>query len=263
MFGQVSDLPHLANYTQALKKFNETKGIRGRTHIKPLKTNRRDPDSYQIKQNPLGGIECWLYQTPVLIYYPNELVINTFDSRTTCCFVDDIAPNGIWANQYQSTMVVSIMGEGQFIGSSIRIPMDENYLPIKGAVESYKLDQVVLNRTRAAEARKMCKDVIALAQVTSKLDGYWESLRASKEETDDENLDWLRRLLDIGGYSRRERWDGSMYHCGFGSWGERSAEDLLPRLKQRLYQRTYEQENCYDYIAAPYGVVPKNWRVSE
>lgn len=169
-FGRVLDMPRFENYNEAKKFFDETKGIRGRLHLKPLKSSRRDPDHYRIDINPLGGIECWLYQTPVLIYYPDHLVVNTFDSRTTVGFVDDVAPRWMYSYQYQGTQIISVGGEGSFIGTRIEVPVDKDYQPIKGQVRSAQLEKVTLNKKRAAESRKQCAEVIELARVTSKVE---------------------------------------------------------------------------------------------
>lgn len=267
-FGRVLDMPRFENYNEALAYFTKTKGIRGRLHLKPLKSSRRDPDHYRIDINKDGGIECWLYQTPVLIYYPDKLVVNTFDSRTTVGFVDDVAPRWMYSYQYQGTQIIAVCHQmeggasGQFIGTRIEVAVDKDYQPIKGGVSASKLNKVVLNKTRAAQSRKQCKDVIELARVTSKIDGYWQALKENDETPEEPAMQWLKNILKIGGYYTGERWNGNTYHTGFGSWGESSAELLLPRLKQHLFKAMYKNDGCYDYVPSPYGVVPKKWRVA-
>lgn len=264
-FGYVTDLPRFENYNQALAYFNKTKGMRGREHIKPLKTTRRCPDDYRIDKRQDGGIECWLYKTPVLTFYPDSIVINTFDSRTTCSFVDSIAPSWVWSNINQGTQVISVIGEGMFIGPRVEISVEcvyGVYTPVKGSVKASKLEQVILNKQRATESRKQCKEVVELARVTSKIDGYWDALNSSTEPVEDEAMQWLKNVLRIGKYYQHQRWNGSISHTGFGSWGEQTAEGLLPRLKQRLYKMTYTEHDCYDYIPAPYGTLPKVWRTA-
>ena len=268
-FGRVSDMPRFENYDQALAYFTKTKGIRGRLHLKPLKSNRRDPDHYRIDVNPLGGVECWLYQTPVLIYYPDKLVVNTFDSRTTVGFVDDVAPRWLWSFIQGGTQIIGVCRQmdsgaaGYFIGNRIEVGVDKDYQPIKGGVSASKLNKVVLNKTRAAQSRKQCKDVIELARVTSKIDGYWAALKENDETPEEQAMQWLKNVLKIGGYHRHERWNGSVVHTGFGSWGEATPEALLPRMKKHLFKAMYKNDGCYDYEPSPYGVVPKEWRVAE
>lgn len=266
-FGRVLDMPRFENYNEALAYFTKTKGIRGRLHLKPLKSSRRDPDHYRIDINKDGGIECWLYQTPVLTYYPDKLVVNTFDSRTTCAFVDDIAPRWLWSFIQGGTQIIGVchqMGSGAagyFIGNRIEVGVDKDYRPVKGGVRSAQLEKVVLNRTRAAQARKQCAEVLELARVTSKVDGYWAALKDSDEVIEEQAMQWLKNILKIGGYYQHERWNGSVVHAGFNSWGEPSAELLLPRMKKHLYKAMYKNDGCYDYERAPYGVIPKEWRI--
>lgn len=269
-FGYVSDLPRLENYEQALTYFNQTKGVRGRTHIKPLKINRRDPDSYQIDVVKVGdaivAVQCWLYNTPVLEYYKDRIVVNTWNSRTTCGFVDSIAPYWLQAGMRQDRMRLFVRGEGQFMSDfhkneSVTIHVDNQYAPIKGGVKAGVFNEVVLNRTRAAAARKELKPIMELARATSKLDGYWLALRQTSEEIEDETMCKLRALLDANGYSVREGWNGSTVHSMGHVWGMASQEQLLPTLKKRAYLYAYRANNCYDRAPAPYGVIPKNWEL--
>lgn len=267
-FGYITDLPRFNTYAEALAFFNKTKGMRNREHIKPLKSSRRCPDDYRIAKRLDGGIECWLYRTPVLIYYPTHMVINTWDSRTTCSFVDNIAPSWLWAYMYKDTQIISVCGQmengvsGSFVGPVVEVSVDSVYRPIQGGVKSSALEKIVLNKQRATESRKQCKDVIELARVTSKMDGYWNALRSSTEPIEERAMEWLKNVLTMNGYYAHERWDGSITHTGFGTWGCRTPEELLPKLKQRMYKMMYAEDGCYDYIPAEYGVVPKEWRTA-
>ena len=241
MFGHVTDLPRFENYHEALAYFEQTKGVRGRTHIKPLKTTRRSPDEYRIDVNPNGGVECWLYRTPVLIYYPDRLVVNCYDSRTTCSFVDDVAPRWLWSQMRGGTQIVRVVGEGAFVGNHVEVSVDGVYNPIAGQVSASKLNKVVLNKTRAAQARKAVKDVVELARVTSKLDGYWMALRCNDDHIEDNAMWHLRRALQT-----------------WGAWAM-----TFETLKQKLYLMEYQAQQCYDYEPVPYGTIPKEWRVAE
>jgi hypothetical protein len=267
MFGHITDLPRLFNFKDAVERYNNTKGIRGRTHIKPLKNTRRDPDTYKItakrdQDGEIQAIQCWLYNTPVLVYKKDMLVINAYSSMTTNQFIDSIAPHWLRANMRNNCQVFYVRDEGEFLagsGGTVVVPVDGDYRPVKGGVVAAKLNTVVLNRTRAAASRKGCKGVVRLAEVTSKLDGYWEALTASNEISPDEDTAWLKGLLKNGGYMVRERWNGEMMYYGFGQYGTTRAEGILPALKKYLYNAQYKHDDCYDKSPAPYGVIPKEW----
>jgi hypothetical protein len=278
MYGSITNLPRLHNFNDAVEFYTKTKGIRGREHLKPLKSTRRDPDSYKITvdRNVDGSIRevnCWLYNTPVLVYTPTALIVNGYCSMTTNSFIDNIAPYWLRAYMKNNQQVFYVSGEGEFLADTdgeLVVSVDENYKPIKGEVRAAKLNKIVLNRTRANEARKETKDVIALATLTSKIDGYWTALVNSDEIAPDEETAWLKGILKNGHYRvnkyngwRNGEWCEYEGHTGFGQWGKHSAEDLLKYLKQQLYAAQYRRHECFDYSPAPYGVIPKEWEKAE
>ena len=266
MFGSIKGLPRFHNYQDAVEFVQTTKGIRGRTHIIPLKLNRRDPDSYRIEAETDGGgniraVHCWLYRTPVLTYTPNQLIINAFSSMTTNQFINEISP--YWLQAYMKDgQKFMVRGEGEFLpmeNGKVVINVDKDYEPVKGKVQAAELLKIVLNKTRAAESRKQCKGVVELARVTSKIDGYWQALVESKDIAPDEDTAWFKGILKNGSYRMQETWRGGYYHYFDGGYPKDSAAELLPRLKAFIYQRQYDHDECYDYSPAEYGVVPKMW----
>lgn len=247
-YGHINYLPRIHNFKDAVELYNNTKGIRGRENIRPLKMNRRDPDTYQIEAVRLYGeivaVQCWLYNTPVLIYTPDQLRINGYCSMTTNSFIDGIAPHWLRVWKQDGQQVFSIRGEGEFLAAgsdAVVVPVDEKYMPVSGKVEAAELDMVVLNRARAAEARKSVKDVVELARVTSKVDGYWKALMDTPDadKIDDPTLRQLRGIL----------------------WAHRYRIQTLDQLKQHLYQAEYDYQQCYDHTPAEYGFIPKNWEM--
>ena len=236
-FGSITHLPRFFNYNDAVEFFNNTKPIRGRTVI-PLKMNRQNPDAYYIRKNG-DNIECYLYRTPVLTYTPDSLIITCFNSQTTNKFINAISPHEVRAFTQGGKQRIGVRGEGVFVGNKVVIKVNpETYQPIRGQVQANKLEEVVLNRTKASEARKSVKDVVELARVTSKLDGYWTVLRENDEPIEDITLRKLRSQLQT-----------------WGVWGM-----TFEILKQKIYIMEYKNQDCYDYIPAPYGVIPKNYR---
>lgn len=244
-YGNPSYLPRIHNFNEAVSLYESIKGVRGRENIRPLKTNRRDPDTYKITAVRLEGeivaVQCWLYDTPVLVYKKDELRINGYNSRTTNMFIDDIAPHWLRVCKRDGHQVFHVKHEGEFLAGStaVVVPVDENYYPIKGAVQAAELNSVVLNKTRASDARKSVKDVVELARVTSKVDGYWLGLINSNEGIEDEVVARLRGIL----------------------WAHRYRIQTFDDLKQHLYQAEYDDQGCYDHSPAEYGHIPNNWEM--
>lgn len=261
MFSSLKDLPRFYNYQDAVEFVKNTKPIRGRTHIIPLKRSRRSPDAYRVEMDAHGVVSCWLYRTPVLQYFPDRLVVTAFESMTTNQFINEIAPH--WVKAYmQDGQKFHVRGEGEFLpmeNGKVVINVDKDYEPVKGKVQAAELLKITLNKTRAAESRKQCKGVVELARVTSKIDGYWQALVESKDIAPDEDTAWLKGILKNGFYRMQETWRGGYYHHFDGGYPKDSAAELLPRVKAFIYQRQYDHDECYDYSPAEYGVVPKMW----
>lgn len=272
MFGSsITDLPRFFNFTDAVEFYNKVKGIRGRQHIKPLKSTRRSPDEYRItaEKNCSGeivAVYCWLYETAVLVYEKDKLIVNSYNSMTTNTFICRISPHWLGAFQQDNSQIIAVGGEGVFVGNgqTIEIPVDEAYRPVKGAVIAPKLNKIVLNKKRAAASRKSCKSVIDLAITTSKVDGYWDALMKTDEVIEDADMFWLRGVLKNGWYRTHERWDGELVHY-FNHMGYpvRSCFEIIPKLKKFLYERQYNEDKCYDKFPAPYGVIPNEWEVCD
>ena len=268
MFGSLTDLPLFANFHEALNYYNKTKGVRGRAHIRPLKTNRRSPDAYKIDVikdfwGTVVAVECWLYRTPVLVYWKDRLEINGFNSNTTNNFINEIAPHWLQAATQNHNQRFYIRGEGVFLAGSgkVVVNVDDRYMPINGGVHAAKLNEVTLNKHKAAQARKSVKDVVELAKVTSKLDGYWQGLSESDEVSDDATLMRLKYVLKCGCYRALE-FSYGLQHVFNGSGWHKYTADLIPYFKQYLYTQQYREQGCYDRTPAPYGVIPNKYEVA-
>ena len=77
----VNHVPSIYTYAQARHIFDKVVPIRNRD-IKPL-GQRRDADTYHIRMNDMGDVECVLYKTPVVTFHPDETVTLTTDGWDT------------------------------------------------------------------------------------------------------------------------------------------------------------------------------------
>jgi len=75
MFGQITDLPALASYDEALAHYNMIIPLRG-TQLRPIcnTPNGRRKKHMHITRTRAGAIECGLYSTAVVTFYPNGAV---------------------------------------------------------------------------------------------------------------------------------------------------------------------------------------------
>jgi hypothetical protein len=86
-------VPRITTYAEALKKYNNTKPIKGRDNVVPL-GERRDCDTYSIRKNVwTDAMELVLYKTPVIKFtVEDEVVISfgTWSSASTCQFISRV-----------------------------------------------------------------------------------------------------------------------------------------------------------------------------
>lgn len=266
MFGHITDLPRFHNFQDAVEQYKNTKGVRGRENIKPLKKSRRSPDLYRIEAEVDGGgnvraVACYLYRTAVLTYTPDRLIVYGFNSQTTNRFIDSIAPHWLRAYMRNNEQVFCIRSEGEFLADTnnkLVVHVDEKYMPV--GVDAAKLNSIVLNKTRAAKARKSVKAVVRFAELTSKMDGYWQALFESDGPCEDAAATQLRGILRIQRYRQQKTYHGDTVHV-LNNHGYYMA-GALSALKQRIYKSEYDYQECYDYAPAPYGVIPKTYEVA-
>jgi hypothetical protein len=87
-----SGITHMNDYATALKRWEDTKPIRGRAvDTRPL--GHRRNDHYLINRLPDGAVECVLYKTPVVTFYENGDVLIKHDgwnSVSTCNFIGEV-----------------------------------------------------------------------------------------------------------------------------------------------------------------------------
>jgi hypothetical protein len=91
-----SGIHALANYNEAIHKWESTKPIRGRgVEVRPL-GNRRQADQYKIEVLPEGGVACILYKTAVVTFFTDgdiRIKNDDWNSVSTCNFIDEILWN--------------------------------------------------------------------------------------------------------------------------------------------------------------------------
>jgi hypothetical protein len=94
-----SGIPYIATYEEALKRYESVAPIRGRKDsVKPL-GHRNRVDAYAIRKNADGGIECVLWQSPVVTFNVDgtiKLKNYTYNTISTCNFISEVL-RGVYA----------------------------------------------------------------------------------------------------------------------------------------------------------------------
>lgn len=127
----VMRVPRLDSYREALKKFDNTKPIKGREpEIIPL-GERRDCDSYSIRKNIwTNAIECVLYKTPVVKFKEDDevvLTIGRWPTASTCQFISQVL-RGVGANRVRGDVVLHFAS-----GHKARLDENEELVLVRGS----------------------------------------------------------------------------------------------------------------------------------
>ena len=182
MFGysRNSGISWMRDYGDAFHKYQSTTDIRGRVKEpkRPL-GQRKSVDMYSIRLKDDGsmGVECVLYQTPVVTFYPTGLVELRSDgwaSASTASFINEVTNYS--ARIFNGSLCVSVAG--------IESRIDEGVLKIEGNrilnLVADKTHSVI--RSEANKVRKQYAEFLkyACALVRLKAEGF---LLAEYEET--------------------------------------------------------------------------------
>jgi hypothetical protein len=121
-YSRNSGISWMRDYGDAFHKYQSTTDIRGRVAEpkRPL-GHRKSVDSYSIRLKGDGsmGVECVLWRTPVVTYYPTGLVEVTtggWSSVSTTCFINELTPYR--ARIFNGSLCITVGG--------VEVRMDES-----------------------------------------------------------------------------------------------------------------------------------------
>lgn len=155
MFGysRNSGIHWFRDYGDAFHKYQSTKDIRGRVEEpkRPL-GQRKSVDMYSIRLRDDGsmGVECVLYKTPVVTYYPTGLVelrINGWSSASTVSFIEEVT--GYRSRIFNGSLCVSVGGiETRMSDEQVLQIMDGRILNAV-ADKTHKVNRAMANKVRS------------------------------------------------------------------------------------------------------------------
>lgn len=148
-----SGIIQINDYATALKRWEDTKPIRGRAvDTRPL--GHRRNDHYLINFLPEGAVECILYKTPVVTFYENGDVTIRHDgwnSLSTCNFIGEVL--GIHSSIFNYKTMVGFGGKDYIVpveGLTIRRNATWVYEPVNPTpVMGHALDRKGANKVRS------------------------------------------------------------------------------------------------------------------
>ena len=175
MYGQQrnSGISCLPEYEQALKRWEDTKPIRGRAvEVRPL-GHRHNVDSYRIAKTEDGSVQCILYKTPVVTFRPNgEVMIqnDSWNSVSTTYFIQEVM--GIYARIFDNSLCIGM----DYKGINTRVPKEGCFLKRNNLGRYEVLNEQpfyvhVINRKKANNVRANYKEFFTYMQGICKLKG--------------------------------------------------------------------------------------------
>lgn len=163
-------LPYLSSYAQAVAHYDSVKPIRNRhPDVRPLGLRRRD-EATIVKH--ADRVECWLYNTPVITFTPDDVVTlrtDGYDTQMTASMIGCVLYRmGVKSRQFDSSIVLYIDNKKYRVFSGIQLKVDNQTgrpVVLNGQKDTYH----VVSRTRLNEVRGKYKPFIEYVTMMNKV----------------------------------------------------------------------------------------------
>lgn len=170
-YGRNSGISWCRDYGDALHKYEHTIDIRGRTEEpkRPL-GHRKLTDTYSIVKRDDGAIQCVLWKTPVVTFFPDnsvEITDGSWTSISTCSFIGEVL--NINARVFNGSICVEVGGK------EYRLPKDKLFKIVQNEDREWtpvNPDKPIVhfvNRAGSNNVRKRYKDFYAYMENVLKL----------------------------------------------------------------------------------------------
>ena len=170
-YGRNSGISWFRDYGDALHKYEATTDIRGRTTEpkRPL-GYRKLTDTYSIVKREDGAIQCVLWKTPVVTFFPDnsvEITDGSWTTMSTCHFISEVL--NINSRVFNGSVCVSLAGSEYRLPKEkvFRIVQNENRVWIPVGIDKAVIHHV--NRAGSNNVRKRYKDFYAYIESVIKL----------------------------------------------------------------------------------------------
>lgn len=181
-FASFEDCKRINSYLAADTYYQQTKPIRGKTHLnyRPLRSNRRDHQYKALWQREdAHGNKYYaakLYNTDLIEYHPDHIILNTSTSWTSAStkeFFNAILPNWITVQLHKDQFWVSVYGSPYFIPkTNLRISVDgsDGYLPLNQELTAKQVHMRRVNRKQANALYKPMAEFFEWVNAMEKLE---------------------------------------------------------------------------------------------
>jgi len=164
-------LPYLNSYAQAVAHHDSVKPIRNRyPEVRPLGLRRRD-EATIVKH--ADRVECWLYNTSVITFTPDDVVTLRADKYNTMIAAslihEVLCRSGVSARVWNNNIIIWVAGDKEYrLFDGLQIKLDiETRSPVvlNGQPDTYH----AVSRTRLNEVRGKYKPFIEYVTMMNKV----------------------------------------------------------------------------------------------
>lgn len=279
--------PRVTNYEDAVKHLASIKPIRGTTDLRPIGDRRKQHLTiHEGRENGVHYVALRLYSSDVIKYYADKRieVDVSYNSQSTAAFADYHAAYGR-SFFLSNNRICCWVSNGDGTGGSYATRNGHYEFNVKdnGVWELLRHDRVgkvKVNRSKAAEVRKLVKPCIQFCESLSKVivpglvdDTYHKLKMETAEEVrrkypqyhyssyaglalSDDSVAWTHLMLSYAsrsyGYNSQTRSYESYYDIN------------MEALKQYIYSALYKDHDALYFEPSPDGVLPaRDWVFAE
>jgi hypothetical protein len=172
-YGRNSGISWFRDYGDALHKYNSTQDIRGRT-VEPKKPlgHRRSVDTYSIVKRDDGAIQCVLWKTPVLTFFPDntvEITDGMWTTLSTANFIDEVMGYNVRSRVFNGHICVEVGDKEYRLEKDTPFKLAKNEQGYWKAVDVPTLKVHQVNRAGSNNVMKRYKDFFAYMEGVLKL----------------------------------------------------------------------------------------------
>ena len=236
-FQTVGRIERLRSYAAAQARYETTKPIRGSDNLRPL-GDRRDAARYYIRQEGAGEYCAYLYNTPVVTFYPNDEIVIATDGHDTALSIDFIGQVlGIPASRTRGQCVFTVDGTKYVTsGRNGKLVLQSNQGRFT-VTERQAHKQYVVSRSEANNVRRKYSEFRAYLKGFLSLRTQSYTFHAAYRGMGDE----VRELVEI---SREELVDNLGVIEQNENWSGSTAVNSYVRLKN-VQHLSYKRDDLY------------------
>jgi hypothetical protein len=296
-YGRNSGISWFRDYGDALHKYDNTTDIRGRTEEpkRPL-GYRKLTDSYSIVKRDDGAIQCVLWKTPVVTFFPDnsvEITDGTWTTLSTANFIQDVMGYCVQGRVFNGHICIAMNGKEYKLHKDTPFKLVKNEQGYWTPANSEKAVIHHINRTGSNKVMKRYEGFMTYMESVIKLRRTEEGMKFSAEEYKEafgangqgtpnmladltrphyqDFVPTLRKFVSFINDTNEETKHVSYYHAllilarskGYVAWGDGGVDMHkhnvieLPNFVRNLFWGIHREE-CFKEVELPDGELKRD-----